>query len=173
MTWVVGIDPSSKKLAFCVTKSFAGTEEPGLKTISLPEGVYRASGAAFEEAYLFFRDFSKLEAAAYLEAPVVGINVQSTIIQAQVGGAVIAAAQTAGVPLYLVNNSSWKKKVLGKGNAKKEEISALLREIWPEAYAVASGDQDLIDACGVNRFGVRNQRLARAILSRSRSGGKA
>jgi hypothetical protein len=167
MVWTIGIDPSSKKLAFCLTQSFSGHEEPGLHKISLPAGVYSASGCAYREAFLFFQDFKKLSAAAYMEAPVVGRGIGSTIVQAQVGGAVIAAAENAGVPLYLVNVASWKKKVLGKGNLKKEEVSAKLRDIWPEAYAVAHNDQDLIDACCLNRYGVANRRLATAILNRS------
>jgi Holliday junction resolvasome RuvABC endonuclease subunit len=164
---VLGIDPSSKKLAFCLTpvthdKIFT------LSTISLPAGALQATGAAYRGAFSFF-ERNKEGLHVYMEAPVVGRSIGPTIIQAQVGGAVMAAAQNAGVPLHLVNNMTWKKRVLGKGNASKPEVADLLRGIWPEAYAASSGDQDLIDACAINRYGVRNRRLAKAILTRSSS----
>lgn len=170
MLSVLGIDPSSKKLAFCLT----GVEHDkifSLSTISLPEGALQAAGAAYREAFSFFKRHQE-GLRVYMEAPVVGRSIGPTIIQAQVGGAVMAAAQNAGVPLYLVNNMTWKKSVLGKGNLNKEEVGKKLREIWLEAYAASSGDQDLIDACALNRFGVKNQRLAKAILTRSKSARK-
>jgi Holliday junction resolvasome RuvABC endonuclease subunit len=161
---VIGIDPSSKKLALCVT--YPGSEKyPELHSIRLPEGILQATGAAFEEAFLCFQKYS--DAAVYMEEPVVGRNVRSTIVQAQVGGAVMAAADRAGLPYFeLVNNSHWKKEVLGKGNAKKEEISFWLGEIWPEAYNLAQKDQDLIDASCINRYGVRRQKMMQAVMSR-------
>jgi len=171
MSNVLGIDPSSKKLALCLTgvthdKIFT------LTTISLPVGALQAAGVAYREAFSFFNRHRE-GLHVYMEAPVVGVNMGSTIIQAQVGGAVMAAAQNAGVHLHLVNNMTWKKRVLGKGNAKKPEVAELLRGIWPEAYAASSGDQDLIDACAINRYGVKNRRLAKAILTRSSSARKA
>jgi Holliday junction resolvasome RuvABC endonuclease subunit len=161
---VIGIDPSSKKLALCIT--YPGSEKyPEFHSIRLPEGILQATGAAFEEAFLCFRKHP--EAAVYMEEPVVGRNVRSTIVQAQVGGAVMAAADRAGLPYFeLVNNSHWKKEVLGKGNAKKEEISELLEKIWPEAYNLAQKDQDLIDASCINRYGVRRQKMMQAVMSR-------
>lgn len=170
MTNVLGIDPSSKKLAFCLTDT-SYSNSFTLTTISLPAGALQATGAAYRGAFSFF-ERNKEDLHIYMEAPVFGRNAFSTIVQAQVGGAVMAAAQNFGVPLHLVNNSSWKKRIIGKGNAKKEEVAEKLREIWLEAYAASSGDQDLIDACAINRYGVRNRRLAEAILTRSNSARK-
>lgn len=161
---VIGIDPSSKKLAFCVTGHYYYVPEEH-HTVRLPEGILQATGAAFEEALLFFQKYS--DAAVYMEEPVVGRNVRSTIVQAQVGGAVMAAADRAGLPYFeLVNNSHWKKEVLGKGNAKKEEISEWLEKNWPEAYTLAQKDQDLIDASCINRYGVRRQKMMQAVMIR-------
>lgn len=169
MTKVVGIDPSSKKLAFCTTDLSKGV--PELHTVSLPEGIRRATGCAYREAFSFFQYGG--QEVVYMEAPVVGRSIHPTIVQAQVGGAVMAAADSAGVKLHLVNNMSWKKKVVGKGNASKEEVASWLQQFWPSAYDVAEKDQDLIDACGVNRFGVANQLLMKAILNRRNRGRKA
>lgn len=172
MVSVLGIDPSSKKLALCLTGATPGNN-PVLRTVSLPAGALQATGAAYREAFLFFQScFENGEILhVYMEAPVVGRNIGSTVVQAQVGGAVMAAAQNTGVSLYLVNNMTWKKRVVGKGNARKEDTADKLREIWPEAYAACRGDQDLIDACALNRFGVGNRRLAESILTRGRRRG--
>ena len=152
------------------------TELPQLNIISLPAGVHQATGRAYWEVLSYLESVTihgKLRVVAYIEAPVVGRGIGSTIVQAQVGGAVLAALETSGVETHLVNVSTWKKKVVGKGNAKKEEVSLWLRENWKKAYDAAEEDQDLIDACCLNRFGVANQRLAKAILDRSRRVGKA
>jgi hypothetical protein len=167
MAAVVGIDPSSKKLAFCVT-------EPGCKPVvfklGLPEGVLQATGAAFEEAFLFFSRLSRSNPRVYMEAPLVGRSAYSTIVQAQVGGAVMAAACRSGTYLKMVNVNSWKKKVVGKGNATKEDVSAWLKDNWKMAYTLCSGDQDLIDASALNRYGHRREKVIQTILGRSAVG---
>jgi Holliday junction resolvasome RuvABC endonuclease subunit len=137
--------------------------------VRLPEGILQATGAAFEEAFLLFQTYP--DTAVYLEEPVIGRNARSTIVQAQVGGAVMAAACRANVFYFeLVNNSHWKKGVVGKGNAGKPEIAAWLEEKWPNAYNLAQKDQDLIDASCINRYGVQRQKIMQAVLSRSRRG---
>lgn len=167
---VIGIDPSSKKLAFCTTGFFGQYRLPEMKYTGLPEGVLHAAGAAFEEAFLFFQDNS--DAVVYMEEPVVGRSAYSTIVQAQVGGAVLAAASKAGMEFHLVNVGTWKKQVVKKGNAKKEEVAFWLKENWPEAYTLADGDQDLLDASAINLYGVQHERTRQAILSRRSRAGK-
>jgi hypothetical protein len=167
MTHVIGIDPSSKKVAICTTF----TSKPEFKIIDLPEGVYPATGAAFREVFAFLgEEDCGEEIFIYLEAPVVGRNAYSTIVQAQVGGAVMAAAQNRGAKLFMVNVNSWKKQVVGKGNATKPEVAEWLEKYWPDAYNLANGDQDLIDAAAINRYGYKHVRLAQAIVKRSKRG---
>lgn len=166
MTAIVGIDPSSKKLALCVTEF---NLRPTIFKIGLPEGVYRATGVAFEEAFLFFQKISKNNPRVYMEAPLVGRSAYSTIIQAQVGGAVLAAASRAGVHLELINVNTWKKQVIGKGNATKEDVALWLKGNWKTAYTLCRGDQDLIDASALNRYGAQHENLRQAILRRYRA----
>jgi len=163
MRTVIGIDPSSKKLALCVSENGYDSE---LHTIDLPGGLYSATGAAYREVFSFL-DFGG-DLVIYMEAPLVGVGgVHSTVVQAQVGGAVMAAASNFGVPLKLVNVGHWKKTVIGKGNAKKPEIAEWVEKNCPEAYHLAEGDQDLIDAIAIHRYGVLHERLlARKICAR-------
>ena len=164
MTHVIGIDPSSKKVAICHTFENSIVYH---RTIDLPEGVYPATGAAFREVFAFLGEFQD-DAIIYMESPVVGRNAYSTIVQAQVGGAIMAAAENFGAQLFLVNVNSWKKEVIGKGNADKNEIAVWLKENWPDAYNSAAGDQDLIDASAINRYGHEHVRLAKAVVLRSK-----
>jgi Holliday junction resolvasome RuvABC endonuclease subunit len=164
---VIGIDPSSKKIALCITTSYELDEVPQLDVISLPAGGFQATGAAYREVFYFLQGIPSGQ--VYLEAPIVGRNAWATIVQSQVGGAVMAAVENLKVwNLYMANVSSWKKQVAGKGNLTKPEIAEALQRIWPEAYDLCNGDQDLVDACMINRFGVKHQRFAATVLSRSR-----
>lgn len=173
MTLVFGIDPSSKKLALCITDGLGETDKPELHKINLPAGVYRATGHAYREVFSCLEHYPADQQKIYLESPLVGRSAHATIVQSQVGGAVMAAAENCGVPVYLVNVSSWKKRVVGNGRAQKPEVARWLQKFWPAAYNLCSGDQDLIDACALNRYGVMNQRLAHNILTRSTRGSKA
>lgn len=164
---IIGIDPSSKKLAFCLTE---GASSPVFYKKSLPEGVLHAAGDAFEGAFLFFLKHE--DAKVFMEAPLVGRSAYSTIIQAQVGGAVLAAASKAKLPVELVNVSSWKKQVIGNGRAQKPDIQEWLRKNWPDAYNHAQGDQDLMDAAAINRYGYQHVRLTDAIVRKATRGKK-
>lgn len=158
MTIVVGIDPSSKKIALCVS-----SEVFQLDVIRLPAGMYLATGAAYREVSLFLDNLVHYDkVSVYMEAPLVGVGgVYSTIVQAQVGGAVMAAVKNSlrPTPLHMVNVGTWKKQVVGNGQSKKPEVAEWLEKNWPEAYHEAAGDQDLIDAACINRYGVLHERM--------------
>lgn len=159
MTIVVGIDPSSKKLALCID----GPKNYQFHTIRLPAGLYLAAGAAYREVFSCLDELGHYDkVSVYMESPLVGVGgVHSTIIQSQVGGAVVAAVSNSLRPtkLYMVNVGTWKKKVVGNGHAKKPEVAEWLEKNWPEAYHEAAGDQDLIDAACINRYGVLHERM--------------
>lgn len=165
MTIVVGIDPSSKKIALCTARK----NEYQLDVIRLPAGMYSATGAAYREVFSFLDQVGHSDdVVVYMELPLVGVGgVHSTIVQSQVGGAVMAAVKNSlrPTPLKMVNVGTWKKQVIGNGAAKKPEVAEWLEKNWPEAYDLAGGDQDLIDAACINRYGVIHERLlARKIL---------
>lgn len=165
MDTVIGIDPSSKKLAFCITGKRYRIVDMHKK--SLPEGVLQATGAAFEEAFLFFQ--SNQGARVYMESPVVGRSAHSTIVQAQVGGAVLAAACKAGLDVVMANVSSWKSQVVGNGHASKDQVKDWLEENLPSVYIRTEGDQDLIDAAAITLYGVQHEKIRQAIVRRCRA----
>lgn len=158
----LGIDPSSVKLAFV-------WEEDGalrMKTMALPsEALWVARCAvAFQLVGKFLDEYDVR--SVYVEAPVMGAGGPgATIPQALVTGSILAACGEYGVPFSkLVNNQSWKKKVMGRGNINKEEIALEMKTVWPKASRMAKGDQDLIDAAGIYKFGVAYNKLRRKFI---------
>jgi len=102
----------------------------------------------------FERETTDNEVYVYQEAPIMGVGgPRATIVQAQVGGALMAAAVRLNAPFFLVNNQSWKKRVCGKGNIPKDQVAVRMAEVWPTLIEHAGKDQDLIDAGAVNMFG--------------------
>jgi len=181
---VGGIDPNSHKLAIVETRRSA-QKKPFLHTFDLGQGAYEdRCNAAFEAVYIWSQGVEERDGVAprlFLEEPVMGVGGPgATIPQAFVEGAVMAAAAQAGAEIRLVNNSSWKKQVLGNGNINKKEIAGLVKDIWPELYDKVpvindtsvtpewrgKPDQDLIDAGCINLFGWQRVLLMERLANR-------
>lgn len=79
-----------------------------------------------------------------------GVNPRSTISQARVVGAIEAEFLRAGIPYSLVNVQTWKKTLLGHGNADKD----LIRR-WCVANLDFRPDtqQDILDAACIAQYG--------------------
>ena len=95
----------------------------------------------------------KKNSVVYVEEPLVaGVrNLRTSLKIAQVSGVVMSS-----VPDFakFVPVSSWKKQIVNKGNATKEEISDFLKKQHEEMWARCDGDQNLIDATCVALYGV-------------------
>lgn len=126
--------------------------------LSLPVDPIIRVGEAFrvfgELLYDLTQESGGTPPRVYLEAPVLGRGgAWPTISQAQVGGAIMAACVEYRCFLEMVNNQNWKKTVCGHGNLNKTEISKAMFKVWPEAWEAAEGDQDLVDASAIARYG--------------------
>lgn len=82
-----------------------------------------------------------------VEAPIQGMsrNVRVGISLAMVAGAIVVAARQAGAHVDVVPPASWKKTVIGIGNANKESVSNYLEEHHPQLHSQC-GSQDMVDA---------------------------
>ena len=89
----------------------------------------------------------------YVEAPVVAgaRNLQATIGIAETVGMVLSL----GYPATLVPISTWKKAVVGSGNAKKEDVEA-----WYKSTGGTLKGQDFYDAAAIRAYGVQDMDLA-------------
>jgi Holliday junction resolvasome RuvABC endonuclease subunit len=150
---IIGIDLGKRKIA-----AFYHAEGVGVTGIARFESPPKER---YEEIQWLTDEFSdwldmlslsiKEEILTFCEAPIVGIskNYQTAIDIAQISGVILSCR----VRTYLVPPPAWKKTVLGKGNATKEEVAAWLKEVKPEYFRLCDGDQDLIDACCIALYG--------------------
>ena len=77
-----------------------------------------------------------VEAAIYIQ------NARATIAISSVIGAAKASLLAAGYAPIEVDNRRWKKLVLGKGNASKEDIMTYAKNRWGDIFE----EQDFADA---------------------------
>ena len=158
-TVVLGIDPSSRKFAAVWSvndgppkaHTYVSKDDDlnvrCLEMYRISRKLYRflASQYPMDDIYVFMED------------PVLGRGgARSTIVQAKVNGAIAAGLLNAGaLKVTQVNNSAWKKRVVGKGNAGKPEIKAWAKQYWRQLFVLANNgkDQDLIDAGCIMRHG--------------------
>lgn len=89
----------------------------------------------------------------FVETPMVGRGGARVAIQlSQTQAVVLLAAEHVGAFAYEVAVGTWKKAVVGKGNAKKHEVAEFARETWKELEAES---QDVIDARCIQEYGAR------------------
>ena len=158
MTRVMGIDLSSRKIAI-VRLSGDDYESHTVEIEKLPNRPDELS--ALQEGVEGLMDrFSS--SWVYIEAPVVGRGgARPTVLQAQVDGIVQSAAVRFGhLGAYSVNNKTWKKDVVGNGNAGKDDTKSWLAAYHPVLTDLCGDDQDLVDAAGVALYG-------RAVIERA------
>jgi len=93
-------------------------------------------GFSEELSRITLTKIAAVEAAIFIQNP------KSTIAIANVVGAVWGFLLSAGVSTILVENTRWKKHVLGKGNASKDDIKQYAVEKWGDYFP----EQDYADA---------------------------
>ncbi len=60
------------------------------------------------------------------------------------------------IPFELVSNKTWKKEIIGNGNASKEDIKKFILRQKPD---LVDEPQDIIDAYAICLWGVKNDRI--------------
>lgn len=169
---VVGADLSSKHLAFVAKHPLTPTAAVVKYPVSATKDGYRPENCAEALAcmYEFCETLGKMSApgvelVAWVEAPAIGRGgAQTTMKQSFVSGVVQAVLVQAGFAVHLVQNTTWKREVCGRGDASKTDVGRSLGSRWPSIARACGGDQDLIDAACIALYGqaivVRRGRLA-------------
>ena len=93
-------------------------------------------------------DSAAIEAAIFIQNP------KTTIAIANVVGAVWAFLLKEGIPTSIIDNRSWKKEIVGKGNAKKEDIKNCSIDKWGDKFP----EQDYADAACIALWNKRRSR---------------
>lgn len=156
---IVGIDPSSRKLA--IITSMVDGSLIKRHVILLPAQKEQVTCTmVYTRLRNLLKDSQKAgyDPRVFIEREVYVPGkggIKAVIPQSQVQGAVLAATGSLDIPIERVSNTSWKKDVTGKGSNSKAQIRSWLSQYWRNAYDVAQGDQDLIDAACINRYGAK------------------
>ena len=79
---------------------------------------------------------SAIEKAIYIQ------NAKATIQIASVVTAIQLACHKQNIPCYLVDNKTWKKDIIGKGNSSKQDIMEYAVDKWGDVFT----EQDYADA---------------------------
>ena len=157
---VIGIDASAGKLALvCLDGDQATLDTYVLGSPFTPFIPERAYASVSEFMQSVTRDDVP---RVFLEAPVVAgaRNIQTTIKQAMVSGAIQTAVAEWGEQVILVPVSSWKAGIGAGGRASKQTVAEWLYIHHPQLSTLCVMDQDLIDASCIAVYG-------RDVLARS------
>ena len=92
----------------------------------------------------FYREFSRIKEVhfAAIETAFFIQNPKTTIAIANVIGAVWAFLLSKRIEVTIIDNKHWKKIILGKGNASKEDIRNFAKDKWGDVFP----EQDYADA---------------------------
>lgn len=103
------------------------------------------------------------EDAVFYEEPVLAgpKNIRTMIGLAQTSAALLAGSTAR---CYGVAVTEWKKEVVGRGNAKKQEVAEWLRENDRTCFDVCNGDQNFFDAACIQKYG--KAVMSKAVINR-------
>ena len=89
-----------------------------------------------------------IESAIYIQ------NAKATIAIASVVAGVKYGLHRGGISFAAVDNNTWKREVLGRGNAKKSDIMKFAVDLWGDRFP----EQDYADAACIALWGKRYAR---------------
>lgn len=147
---IAGIDPDTKQVSIYIMDSDAShnprdrirLEARGKRA----EDRVEALANVIEDIRLTHIDW------AYIEWPVMGVNVKALRDQSIIIGVLRSRLWRVGVQHSMVDNGTWKKAVLGNGHASKEEIAAYAHHILGLGTGLT---QDMYDAACIAQFGFK------------------
>jgi len=153
MKQIAGIDPGSFVIATAVCD-----EDGMLLRTFLAEPPKQRVNLALSRLCPLITEFRKHLSPerldfCYIEEPIYCGSFKATVAMGMVAGAIVVALEDVGIPYSFVGNSVWKKSLIGRGNATKDEIKA-----WVIARFGVDSDmrQDIYDAIAIAEWGRRN-----------------
>jgi crossover junction endodeoxyribonuclease RuvC len=127
---ILGVDPGTQVTGYAILE----TQGSQLRLVDIGTIQIQRLNTAPEKLSAIFQNLQSLierhqphEMA--IEAPFFGKNVQSMLKLGRAQGIAIAAALSREVPFYEYSPKSIKKAVTGRGNAAKEQVSAMLDQL--------------------------------------------
>lgn len=128
---ILGIDPGTNLMGYGIIK--AGLGNPQLISMGVIHLVKYENHALklkriFERVSAIIKEFKPDEVA--LEAPFFGKNVQSMLKLGRAQGVAMAAALSFEVPIVEYSPRKIKQSITGRGSASKEQVAAMLQNIF-------------------------------------------
>ncbi len=152
---IVGVDPDTKAIT---AVTLGGAKEPHIFRV---EAKGRRAEDRIEKLYTSLRITFFAEPAdwVYIELPVLAqfrgkTNAKALRDQAMVIGMIRYWLWSNDQPHSMVDNTVWKKGVLGNGHASKEEIAAYAQRVL---HIPADHPQDVYDAACIAAWGSGKQ----------------
>ena len=139
----MGIDTSTKAL-HVVLLNDDGTIHSQTKISNnlkdLDARIFKMSDDLYSFASIIKVTASAIEAAIFIQNPMTTIKLSAVVACAKY------ALHRAGLSIVPVDNRSWKKAIIGKGNAKKTDIMIHAKQVWGDVFS----EQDFADAACIS-----------------------
>lgn len=155
---IVGVDLGVHKVALA---AFEGEEMVDALAYEVPLASTPDRGAQLSVLAFVVHDFclGRDADSVWIEDVLIGNNRKYSLGLAEVKGAVLSSLYklrlNRGTDTRLVNVQTWKKEVIGSGNATKDDVRAYI-DGSNNGYAAQCGaDQDLYDASCIGIYGRR------------------
>ena len=127
---ILGIDPGTIILGYglilVADKRLTLIEMGVLKLQKIPDPFARL-GKIYQRIDAIIDEFKPDEVA--IEAPFFGKNVQSMLKLGRAQGVALASAFNRGIPVYEYSPRKIKQSITGNGNASKEQVAAMVKNI--------------------------------------------
>jgi crossover junction endodeoxyribonuclease RuvC len=145
---ILGIDPGTNLLGYSIIQ--IQDQSPKMLTmgvISLRK--FPDHQSKLKEIYLQLQEIIETYLPKFMaiEAPFFGKNVQSMLKLGRAQGVAMAAAITMGVPITEYSPKKIKMSITGNGNASKEQVAAMLNQIF--SVPIKTNQLDATDALAV------------------------
>jgi crossover junction endodeoxyribonuclease RuvC len=127
---IIGIDPGTNVLGYALLRvegKKANAIEMGVLKLGRLSSHQLKLKSIFERLQQLIDRFEPKEMA--IEAPFFGKNPQSMLKLGRAQGVAMASAITKGVPITEYSPKKIKQSVCGNGNASKEQVAAMLKQI--------------------------------------------
>jgi Holliday junction resolvasome RuvABC endonuclease subunit len=151
---IIGVDLGVRKVGLAM---FSGQDLISAYAFEADSNITR--DLQLGEVAGFVHDFALMHEAdaVWIEDTIIGNNRKYSIRLAECKGAVMASLSRMrpGLDVRLVDNKAWKKKVVGNGNASKDQVRDYIDVTHPAYAPLCEGDQDLYDACCVALYGLQ------------------
>tara|TARA_R110002020_G_scaffold12392_4_gene45403 strand:+ start:490 stop:945 length:456 start_codon:yes stop_codon:yes gene_type:complete len=146
-----GIDCSSKAVHLAIIddeEAIVDLKKYGSKAKLAEARFYEILDQVYDDLSIIDISAAAIESAIYIQ------NAKATIAIASVVAGVKYGLHRGGISFAAVDNNTWKRQVLGRGNAKKSDIMDFAVDLWGDRFP----EQDYADAACIALWGKRYAR---------------